>query len=94
VTLNPTRFVVVDADGRRAAIAVDAVLGVVELSLESASGLPPLLQDASSELVLKLSALDRELLYVLDTARIAPDALWTALVSRDLDGERGGESQH
>lgn len=57
-------FVMVALPGRRVAVAVDAALGVRDLSVDG-EGLPPLLRGASPELVSAMRALDNELLLVL-----------------------------
>ncbi len=76
-----TRWVTVRTGSRQVALAVDAVLGVAEIPWESIGGLPPLLHAAHSDAVSALGTLDRELLYVLNGARIVPGSLWTALES-------------
>lgn len=92
---HPARIVTVAIDGRRIALAVEAVLGVMEIPLEFISGLPPLLRDAAGDVVSALGALDRELLYVLNSARIVPGPVWAALQSKPVPGdERAGNSQH
>jgi purine-binding chemotaxis protein CheW len=77
----PTRFVTLKVSAgsdRVAALAVDAVLGVRELSLERSEELPPLLQHEAA-VVRALATLDRELLLLLQQGRLLPDALWAEL---------------
>jgi purine-binding chemotaxis protein CheW len=71
----PTRFVSVRVGERRAILAVEEVLGVEAIEDGTLSALPPLLE-AGSEVVLRMGALDAELLCVLDTARLVPDSVW------------------
>jgi purine-binding chemotaxis protein CheW len=72
---NPTRFVIVRTGERRVAIAVDAVLDVRQIDGSTLGGLPPLFASAD----VAIGALDAELLVVLDSARLVPDATWDAL---------------
>jgi purine-binding chemotaxis protein CheW len=68
------------SDARRvAALAVDAVLDIVNLEESTLGGLPELLGAAPNELVSALGSLDRELLLVLKHGRIVPDELWQKL---------------
>jgi len=73
------RFVTVQIDTRRVALSVDAVLGLFPIPANSMAGLPPLLGEASSEVVSALRILDNELLYLLNSARMVPDSLWATL---------------
>jgi len=72
-----TRFVTIKLGSRRAALAVDAVIGVRDLAAAAAHELPPLLHDAE-ELVQTIGALDADLLLVLRSARIVPESVWAA----------------
>ncbi len=74
-----TRFVTLKVGERRAALAVDAVLGVRDLGLAEASPLAPLFSHAAGEIVAAMGTLDRELLLVLEAARIVPESVWSAL---------------
>jgi len=78
---RPFRFVIVRADGRQFAMAVEAVLGVKAIPKESLHDLAPLLRDAGSDLITAIGALDAELLLVLRSARIVPDSVWEAVRS-------------
>jgi purine-binding chemotaxis protein CheW len=69
---DPTRFVATRAGERRIALAVDAVLGTVDLEEGRAAELPSLL-DGASTAVAAVAALDRQFLLLLQTARILPD---------------------
>jgi purine-binding chemotaxis protein CheW len=70
-----TRFVTLRLTDRRpVALAVEAVLGTRTLRGLGLSELPPLLRDANPHLIASIGALDRELLTVLETARLVPDA--------------------
>jgi len=71
------RFVIAKVGERRVAIAVDEVVGVRVIPPSSLKALPPLLGDASAEVIAAIGVLDRELLIVLEGARLVPDAAWT-----------------
>lgn len=71
----PTRYVSVRVGERRAILAVDEVVGVSELQPDALSSLPPLL-GSRREVVTQLGTLDKELLCVLDAARLVPDDVW------------------
>jgi purine-binding chemotaxis protein CheW len=79
----PRRYVTLrfaaNHERRVAALAVDAVLDVVQLEPRSLGDLPELLKAAQGELVTSLGSLDRELLVVLQHGRIVPDELWQRL---------------
>jgi purine-binding chemotaxis protein CheW len=79
VASRPGRFVSLRLGRRQAALAVDGVIGIRALTRESLEAVPPLLADASCEMVEVLGSLDAELLVVLRSGRIVPDSLWTAL---------------
>lgn len=87
---HPTRFVTVNADGRRVALAVDAVVDVRVIPTGSVNDLPPLLQDANADAIATIGTLDAELLMVLRTGRLLPETVWNAFdaeggASRDRD---------
>jgi purine-binding chemotaxis protein CheW len=72
-----TRFVTVAVDGRRTALAVDAVTGVRKLPARALGGLPPLLREA--ERVEAVGRLDAELLLVLRAARLVGEEEWARI---------------
>ena len=76
--LGAARFVTIKVGSRRAALAVDAVIGVRDLASASAHMLPPLLHDAGA-VVEAVGALDADLLLVLRSARIVPESVWSAV---------------
>ena len=76
---HPTRFVTVKTGRRRIALAVDAVVGVVEIPLGSVDALPLLFQDAGTDAISDVGTLDAELLIVLRSARLIPEAFWATL---------------
>ena len=78
---HPGRFVTVDADGRRVALAVDAVVGVRAIPDGALHDLPPLLRGASVDAIATIGTLDAKLLVVLHSGRLVPEAVWTALES-------------
>lgn len=72
---RPGRFVTVRAGARIVALAVDGVVGVRTIRTESLQGLPPLLRDAGAEAIAAIGTLDAELLLVLRSVRMMPEAL-------------------
>jgi purine-binding chemotaxis protein CheW len=76
---SPSRFVLLRIGERRAALAVDAVLGVQSLPPATTDGLPPLLGDLRADLVERLGMLDGRLLVVMRAAKIVPSVVWHAL---------------
>ena len=71
------RFVVVQTGSRRVALAVDEVFGIRDLG--PAAALPPLLRDAARGTVEAVGALDSELLFVMNAARIVPGEVLESL---------------
>jgi purine-binding chemotaxis protein CheW len=76
---NPTRFVLLKAGERPVALAVEAVVGVRAVPTASLPELPPLLRDASNDLVQSVGTLDATLLVVLQSGRLVPDSVWPAI---------------
>lgn len=72
------RFVLVTAGARRVALAVDAVLGVRELDAAALQALPPLFEEGAGAIA-SVAALDGELLVVIRSARLVPEAALEAL---------------
>lgn len=72
----PTRFVVVRAGDRPVALAVDSVLGVIELGPATLHALPPQAQSAGTATLLAIGALDAQLLFVLNSTSLIPDEVW------------------
>jgi len=73
---DPAYFVTASCGDRAAVLAVDGVLGVRRLPDAALQSLPPLLDGADHEFVSQIGALDDQLLFVLDSARIVPDEAW------------------
>jgi purine-binding chemotaxis protein CheW len=76
---TPGRLVVIRAASRLAALAVTELVGFRSLSGAIVATLPPLLSGAARSAVAQLGTLDRELMAVLDTASLIPDAVFTAI---------------
>jgi purine-binding chemotaxis protein CheW len=76
---NATRFITLRIGERSIALAVEAVLGIRELDSTSLQQLPPLLRDASSEVLSALGSLDTEFLSLLELARTLTDPVLDAL---------------
>ncbi|MEO8004351.1 MAG: chemotaxis protein CheW [Betaproteobacteria bacterium] len=78
---SPTRFVTLKIDRNHVALAVEEVVGIRSLAAVALNDLPPLLRSANADLVSAVGMLDRELLLVLQTARIVPDSVWRSMQS-------------
>jgi len=78
---NPARrFVTLRLDrDRKVALAVDDVLGVRKVDQTTLGELPALAGAQQTPAVRALGALDRQLLLVLEHARLLPDAFWRLL---------------
>lgn len=70
--VTPQRFVVIAVAERHVALAVSAVLGL--RPMPATESLPPLTREAPNELIAAIGWLDAELLMVLDSARLMPEA--------------------
>jgi purine-binding chemotaxis protein CheW len=64
---------------RNVVLAVEVVVGIRQFASTILHDLPPLLREAGDDLVTALGALDTELLVVLHTTCLVPEALWPAL---------------
>lgn len=78
-TTANTRWVVVRSGDQKVALAVDAVIGFERVMPEAMAGVPALLAEARPDVIAALGVLDRQLLLVLETARIVPDQVWASL---------------
>ena len=78
-----SRFLALRIGLRRAALAVDAVVGVRPLTPEGFEDLPPLLGEANQEVIEGIGTLDAELLLVLRHARMIPASVWGVLDGAD-----------
>ena len=76
---HATRFVTVKTGSRRIALAVDAVVGVAEISSGSLEALPLLFQDATLDMISAIGALDAELLLVLRGTCLVSEELLAVL---------------
>lgn len=76
---EPGRYVTLALGQRRAALAVDDVLGVRQVAGETLARLPAVMTDAANRHVESLGTLDEELLLVLAHAHLVPDELWQHL---------------
>jgi purine-binding chemotaxis protein CheW len=79
---HATRFVTIKVGARRVALAVDAVIGVHAIPADALDDLPPLLKDANTEAIAAIGTLDTQLVVVLRSARLVPEAIWSALEAR------------
>jgi len=78
-TSSPRRLIALKVANRRAALAVDDVLGIRTLPPETLSDLPPLLRDGRRDVIELIGTLDADLLLVLRSGRLVPDSVWTRL---------------
>jgi purine-binding chemotaxis protein CheW len=76
-----SRFVSLRVDARCVALAVEEVVDVRALRDTSLEGLPPLLEEKAG-VTEAIGILDSQLLLLLRTARIIPDAVWNRLEGR------------
>jgi len=67
-----SRFVVVRAADRMAALIVDSVSEVRAIDAAELGALPPLARAASSDVIAAIGAIDRELVVVLEAAKLVP----------------------
>jgi purine-binding chemotaxis protein CheW len=79
---RPARLVTLRVRGRKVALAVDEVVGIRPMAPGSQRDLPPLLRDARADVVSSIGARDAELLLVLESARMVPDEVWTAIATQ------------
>jgi purine-binding chemotaxis protein CheW len=80
---SPQRFVTLRVDDRQVALAVERVLGVRELETR-AQQLPPLLLDASKDIVESIDILDEQLLIVLRAGWELPPEVWHTLIAESV----------
>jgi purine-binding chemotaxis protein CheW len=73
------RFVSLKLAGRTAALAVDAVLDIRGLGTGILADIPPLLRETGAEQMAAIGALDAQLLFVLEAARLVPEPVWSAI---------------
>ncbi|KAF0243507.1 MAG: hypothetical protein FD180_3291 [Planctomycetota bacterium] len=71
----PSRFVVLRADRRRVALAVDGVAGIERIPAEALNASPPLVSRALAEALEAVAFLDGALLLVLRAARLVPETV-------------------
>jgi purine-binding chemotaxis protein CheW len=78
------RFVTLRVGDKQAALSVNTVLGVRDLdTITTIRDLPPLLQRASSDIVVMIGTLDKQMLMVLRAGWELPDQVWQALTAQE-----------
>jgi purine-binding chemotaxis protein CheW len=82
-TGSAARYITLELERRQVALAVDEVIGVRSLAAAALDGVPPLLDGADALALAALTTLDAELLLVLQTGVLVPDALWPLLAAQD-----------
>ncbi len=75
----PKRFVTIRVGERCVALAVQSVVGVVDLGKYTLEEMPPLLKSARTDVIQAIGALDSELLMVLRTSRLVQESVWKAI---------------
>ncbi len=79
------RFVTLRVGDKQVALSVSAVLGVRVLdTIMTVQELPPLLQDAASDIVAMIGTLDEQFLMVLQAGWELPDVVWQALTAQEV----------
>ena len=73
------RFVSLKLGERTAVLAVDAVLDIRPLAAGILADIPPLLRETGAEQMAVIGALDAQLLFVLEAARLVPEPVWSAI---------------
>jgi purine-binding chemotaxis protein CheW len=79
---RPERLVIARVGERRVGFAVDTVIGVLALDGSMLQRLPRLLLEAPQDAVAAIGTLDGELLVVLQTARIVPPEVFSAVEAK------------
>jgi len=76
---RPARLVAIRTGGRITALAVDEVIGINAIAEDAFGRLPPLLQEAASDTISAIGAVDSELLICLQAGRLVPEDLLARL---------------
>jgi purine-binding chemotaxis protein CheW len=74
-TRSIARFVALKLGERSVALAVGAVIGMRELGEARVMEMPPLLREATTDVIDAIGVLDRELLLVLRASRLLPEEI-------------------
>jgi purine-binding chemotaxis protein CheW len=78
---EPTRFVVLQAGHRTAALAVDAVVGIRAVEAVTADHWPELARSLAADTASAIGLLDQRVLLSVQAARIVPEAAWQQLAA-------------
>src|SRR5579872_5471957 len=73
------RLVLLRLGERQVALSVSSILGIRDLDASTIPQLPPLLQNASKEVIETIGMLDAEILVVLRAGWALPHEIWQAL---------------
>ena len=84
-SVDPKRLVLIRAGDHRIALAVEEVIGVFDLAPVADQALPPLLSKAAAEAIHAIGALDSELLFALDSAKLVPEDVWRSIAQDSHD---------
>ncbi|HEY6005476.1 MAG TPA: chemotaxis protein CheW [Anaeromyxobacter sp.] len=80
---TPSRLVSLRVGTRRAALAVDELIGIHALDASELEAVPPLLRGVAAGAADAVAALDEELVLVLASARLVPADVWRVLEGGD-----------
>jgi purine-binding chemotaxis protein CheW len=80
---HPTRFIVVNTEGRRMALAVDAVSGIREIPAQSLGALPSLVRSIAPDVLAAIGELDGELMLLLSASHLIPETVWVDLLGEE-----------
>lgn len=78
------RFVTIRLGNKQVALCVDAVLGVNDIDKSTIQDLPPLLREASKDIIEAIGTLDTHFLVVLQEGWELPDDVWQAVTEREV----------
>jgi purine-binding chemotaxis protein CheW len=85
-TVECQRVVTIKLGERRAALAVERVIGVRDLATIPSGQLPPLLRNVATELIEAIGAADEQLLIMLRVTRVIPEEVWATLAASSAAG--------
>ncbi len=82
--LTGERLVIVRVGARQVAVFVNKVFGIHDLDALRTQELPPLLQEASRDVVERIGILDEQFLMVLRAGWRLSDEIWDAVVAQEV----------
>ncbi|MBI2601726.1 MAG: chemotaxis protein CheW [Deltaproteobacteria bacterium] len=79
------KYVVLNLESRKVALAVENVLGIKNLSLEFMEKLPPLLQNVHPDIISAIGTLDEDFLILIQTPKLVSIDAWEKICSNELE---------